>query len=357
MKRWILAGMLVVLPLCLLEAFPLDFASSSAWGMGNAGLALDYEADSFVANPALLALPGRRETHLLAALRYKDYVEPSYLENQEPNPLLVEPVTDLTISFSAGSLAFSVQNRNSLTDREVVSGQSRYDGHMTTMFQFDWATGRAPFYFGVSVRATVESERSMIEIRDDNAVLDYLVETTIGRYEPLNNSSNVAFGMGLLLDYHWFKMGVVSNQFAYARADDSLIISGDLVLRTLDWGFSVSSPTYDSSNQLHLFKVQGALDLLNLGSDENRQLRLGVSAKLQLLPTWSVSLQVGYREKKPSPGDLLGLSFSRGLQTISLDVQLDTFKVSFGYGYPTAWYVDSSAQEKPRFLASLALRL
>ncbi len=152
----------------------------------------------------------------------------------------------------------------------------------------------------------------MIEIRDDRTFLDYIVETSIGRYESLNSSSNVAFGMGgLLLDYQWFKMGVVSNQFAYARADDTLIVSGgDSVLKTLDWGgFSVSSPTYDASNQLHLVKLQGgAYDFLNIGSDEDRQLRLGLSVKLQLLPTWSVSLLVGYQEDKPSPSDLLSIS-------------------------------------------------
>ncbi len=357
MKRWILAGMLALLPLAFLQAFPLDFASTASWGMGNAGLALDYESDSFVANPALLALPGREETHLLASLRYQDQIESTYIKNNEPNPRLVQPVADWTVSFSAGSLAFTVQNRNSLLERQIAANESTYDGHKTTMFQFDWATGRAPFYFGVSVRATAESERLMIEIHDDRTFLDYLVQTSIGRYESLNSSSNVAFGMGLLLDYKWFKMGVVSNQFAYARADDTLIISGNSMLKTLDWGFSVSSPTYDASNQLHLLKMQGAFDFLNIGSDEDRQLRLGMSIKLQLLPKWSVSLLVGYREEKPTPSDLLAFSFSRGLQTISLDAQLDTLKIAVGYGYPTAWYVGSSASINPLFLISFAVSL
>jgi len=119
----------------------------------------------------------------------------------------------------------------------------------------------------------------------------------------------------------------------------------------------VSSPTYDASNQLHLVKLQGAYDFLNIGSDEDRQLRLGVSVKLQLLPTWSVSLLFGYQEEKPSPSDLLAISFSRGLQTISLDAQLDTLKIGLGYGYPTAWYVGSSADINPRFVISLALSL
>jgi hypothetical protein len=357
MKRWILAGMLAVLPLAFLQAFPLDFASTASWGMGNAGLALDYASDSFVANPALLALPGREETHLLAAFRYQDQIESTYVANNEPNPMLVQPVADWAISFSAGSLAFTVQNRNSLLDRQIESSQSIYNGHKITMFQFDWASGRAPLYFGVSVRASAESNRPMIEIRNEQTFLDYIVETTIGRYESLNSSSNVAFGMGLLLDYHWFKMGVVSNQFAYARADDTLIISGDSVLKTLDWGVSVSSPTYDASNQLHLVKVQGAFDFLNIGSDEERQLRLGISTKLQLLPNWSVSLLVGYQEEKPTPSDLLSFSFSRGLQTIALDAQLDTLTIAIGYGYPTAWYLGSSTDINPLFLVSLAVSL
>ncbi|MGE4453765.1 MAG: hypothetical protein AB7D92_04465 [Sphaerochaeta sp.] len=357
MKRWIVTGLLAVLSLSFLQAFPLDYASTASWGMGNAGLALDYESDSFVANPALLGLPDRMETQLLASLRYKDAIESSSWKSGEPNPLLITPVTDLTVSFSAGSLAFSLQNRNMLSNREAAGEISTYLGTMTTMFQVDWATGRSPLYFGVSVRATAASERQQIEIRDDRTFLDYLVETTIGRYEPLNTTSNVAFGMGLLLDYQWFKMGVVSNQFAYARADDTLIISGDSVLKTLDWGVAMSSPTYDRSNQLQLIKVQGAFDFLNLGSDDERQLRLGVSVKLQLLPNWSLGFLVGYQEAKPTPGDLLSLSLERGLQTIGLSAQLDTLKLSFGYGFPTSWYEGSGSTIRPTFLASLALSL
>ncbi len=357
MKRWILSGLLIVLPLYFLQAFPLDYASTASWGMGNAGLALDYESDSFVANPALLGLPDRQETQLLASLRYKDAIESSTWKSGEPNSLLIAPVTDLTVSFSAGSLAFSLQNRNMLSSREVDTDISTYLGTMHTMFQFDWATGRAPLYFGVSVRATAASERQQIEIRDDRTFLDYLVETTIGRYEPLNNASDVAFGMGLLLDYQWFKMGVVSNRFAYARADDTLIISGDSVLKTLDWGVGVSSPTYDRTNQLQLIKLQGAFDFLNLGSDEERQLRLGVSVKLQLLPNWSISFLFGYQEAKPTPADLLSLNLERGLQTVSLSARLDTLKFSIGYGFPTSWYEGSGSTVDPVFLASLALSL
>ncbi len=357
MKRWLMAALLATVTLFTAQAFGLDWAATSSWGMANAGLALDYAADSFLANPALLALPERPDTKFIVGVRYQDQIDSTYYTSGEVNPFLVEPITDWGLSFSAGSLAFSVQNRNMLYNRAAYTDYTQYDGLMTTLFQFDWATGWDPFYFGATVRATGQSERTGIEIKDNRTLLDYLVETLVGHYEVLDNSSTVSFGLGILLDYRWFKMGVVSNEFAYAYANDALVISADSLLKTLDWGFSLSSPTYDSNNQLHLLKFEGALDFINLGSDEDREFRMGLSTKLQLLPTWTISLLVGYEEPKETPSDLLAVNFDNGFQTFSLDVAMETVNITLSYGYPTAWYTGATTTLNPVLLASFTISL
>ena len=65
---------LLVSILCMTNAFslPLDLASGSAWGMADAGLSLDYESDSFLANPALLGLEKDKDTSFFASARFQD---------------------------------------------------------------------------------------------------------------------------------------------------------------------------------------------------------------------------------------------------------------------------------------------
>lgn len=357
MKRWM--GMVAVafIGAALLCALPLDNASSSSWAMADAGLALDFFPDSFAANPALLALEGRSETSFLATVRYLDEISASSYRLDEVNPFLQRPQADWSLSFAAGRLAFSIQNRNTLLDRSVTANYSEYRGSMTTLFQFDWAMGKKPLSFGVTARAYAGSERTNIQLREGHALLDYAVETVVGRYEPVEDQSSVAFGIGVLLDYDWFKLAVVSNSFAYSSLEAPLVISADSLLKTLDWGFSFSSPTYDENNQLHFLKAEGALDFVNLGSDEEREVRLGLSMKLQLLPTWSVSLLVGYRELKPLPTDLLQTSLERGVQTLGLSAMFETVHVQLAYGWPTSWYVQKDSSQRSKFLIGASVTL
>jgi len=357
MKRWMGMLAVAVFGAALLCALPLDNASSSSWAMADAGLALDYFPDSFTANPALLALEGRSETSFLATVRYLDEISASSFQQDKVNPFLQRPQSDWALSFAAGRLAFSIQNRNILQDRTENTLYSEYRGSMTTLFQFDWAWGKKPFSFGVTARASAGSERTDISLREGHAWLDYAVETLVGRYEQVEDQSSVAFGMGLLLDYDWFKLAVVSNSFAYSSLEAPLVISADSLLKTLDWGFSFSSPTYDENNQLHFLKAEGALDFTNLGSDDEREVRLGLSMKLQLLPTWSVSLLLGYREQKPLPSDLLQTSLERGLQTIGLSAMLETVHVQFAYGWPTSWYVQKDSAQRSKFLIGASVTL
>lgn len=356
-KKAMLGSLVLILCMTALFSHPLDLASSSSWGMASAGLSLDYESDSFLANPALLGLEKDKETSFLASIRFQDSLDAS---NYSLFPLatrLEEPIADWSLSFISGRLAFSIQNRNSLEDRQQSADASDYTGKRKTLFQFDWAFSRSPLSFGVTARAAATSERTAVRIKDERILIDYFVETTVGRYIAVDDLSNVTFGLGLLLDYQWFKMGVVSDQVAYGSAEQSLVVSADSLLKSLDWGFSFSTATYDESNQLNLVKLQGALDLVNLGSDQDRELRLGLSVKLQLLPSWSVNLQMGYREYKPTPSDLLKISFVQGKQTLAFNAQLDTLKLSLALSWPTAWYSKTSTSEKAVLAIGATLNL
>lgn len=348
MAKKVLVGMFFLcIALPALTALPLDWSSSSTWGMAQAGISLDYESDSFLANPALLDLEREKRTTFLISSQYRD----------TPSWTLEQPVGDLSVSFVSGKMAFSIQSRSLLDDRQAESGGYRYVGTRKTLFQFDWATGKSPFSFGVTARAVAGSQRNPLRIRDSIVLLDYFVETVVGRYDASDSESSISFGVGLLLDYQWLRMSVVSNEVAFGNFRDSLAINANTLLKSLDWGISLSSPTYDENNQLHLFKVESALDFVNIGSSTDRQLRIGFSVKLQLLPTWSVSLQTGYQEMKDTPSDLLRLDLRQGWQTVGLDARLETVRLNLSYGWPTAGYVGASATKKPILLVGASLLL
>jgi len=327
----------------MLYSFPLDGTSSSSFGMGSAGIALDMGPDSFYANPALLALGSTADVSLLVSGSYQDQVVSSNFTNKLVNPLLESPSLQVCASFLSGNLAFSLQNQSSLTNRTETTDQTSYKGVNTTLFQLDWAGSLPPLAYGLSLRATAVSQRSPVVVSADQTFTDYLVETMLGRYESVDSLSTIELGLGLLVDYDWFKMGVVSNRVAVAQADESMVLSIDSLLNSLDWGFSISTPTYDADNQLHLLKAESALDLVNIGSDADRQLRFGLALKLQLLPTWSISLSNGYQETKTSPSNLLRMDLDSGLHTVSIGVLMNTFDLNIGFSIPTAWYIGHAA--------------
>lgn len=339
---------IVLVLLCMTLAIPaLVFAAPvrpfiqterGTIAMGSAGVALSASPSSFFYNPALLYASIREKGFFSLSGSYNDSIRPANFRNNVQNPLMENPFTHLSISFSGRNVALTLQNQVSLNERNTLSDVTRFRGRNHTLLQLDWATGRSFFAFGLNVKALAVSERNPIDIRHDRILADFAVETSLGVFETVESEAFISVGFGLLLDYDWFKMGIASDTFAFAKGSDPLQISADEILKTLDWGFSFSSPTYDSNNLLHLFKVQAALDFVDLGSEEKRELRTGFDLKLQLLPTWSVSLKNGYREKKALPSDLLRFDFTQGTHTLGLSAQLGAFTLDVACEIPIDWY-------------------
>lgn len=307
--------------------------------MGSAGVALSSSPSSFFFNPALLYAGVREKSFFTLTGSYQDSIRPAAFRNNEQTPLLQNPFNHLSVSFSGNNVALTIQNQVSLNDRsDGYSGVTRYQGLTHTLLQLDWATGRSVFAFGLNVKALAVSARDNIDIRHDSIISDFIVQTSLGRFDSLESESRISVGFGLLLDYDWFKMGIASEDFAFALGSDPLQISADKIFEKLDWGFSFSTPTYDSNNLLHLFRVQAALDFVDLGSLESREVRMGFDLKLQLLPAWSASFKSGYREKKELPSDLLKFDFSQGIHTLGLSFQLGTFTLDIACEIPMLWY-------------------
>jgi hypothetical protein len=338
MKKGLFVGLLFFFGLSVLGSYPLDHTDISTVGSASAGLALISTTSSF-ANPASLYFRDITDSSFYVSGSYHDSIVPSNFTNGEANPLLEAPVSDFCISFSGRSLALTLETQTSLDDRTVDTDSTSYVANASTLFQLDWAVGWRTVALGLSLRAISYSERSPVIVRDSHTVTDYFVGTVLGKYEKLEDASLVSVGLGLLLNYDWFKMGLTSDAFAYAEGDDSLSISSESLFKTLRWGFAFSSPTYDRSNQLNLFKVESALDLCDIGDSDTREIRFGMDLKLQLLPFYSVSLKTGYRETKPSLSNFFGIVPENGSHTIGISAELDRFAIDLATSIPLELYM------------------
>lgn len=206
-------------------------------------------------------------------------------------------------------------------------------------------------------QALAVSRREQVEIRTDRLLFDYVVETAISRYSNVDELSQISIGMGLLLDYEWIRMGVVMDRFAYSIGDQPLLVESDQMLKSLSWGIALASPTYTAENDLHLFKVEGAVDMINLGSDEEREVRVGVSLKLQLLPGWSISLLTGYREPKKLATDLWRFSLADGTHSVGIGAELSSASLLFHFSYPTDWYFRKPHINEAKLTSMLTIHL
>ena len=351
-KAVVLAVLTLAALLSRLPALALDSHGQYAGSMGGAGLALGLGADSFFANPALLGLASRTERTFLGTIGFGDelagHVRPFRFER---------PQADGSVTFMAKNLALTIESRSVLEEHVDHGSHSTYRGDKLTLLELDWAYGRGPLSLGVRAKAIATNTRSEVVVNADQLLLDYFIQSAIARYESVGELSSISFGLGLLLDYEWIAMGVMAGQFAYSTGEDPLILDNDSLLKTLSWGLSLSSPIYTASNDLHLLRIQGALDLVNLGSDEAREVRAGVALTLQLLPDWSVSLLTGYRETKYQVSNLIRFSAKDGRHSIAVAGEFAHVNLLVSYEYPTAWYVNTSAPSNSRLAVSMSVEL
>lgn len=340
MKRLVTITTIFLLTVLSLAA---KSTTQTMWAFGGARFALGSDGDSFLGNPAFLA-SGERARSFIVASGFEDSARSWDFE---------EPSVSLGISFTAGRMAFSIMNISSITQIEGYT----YSGKRTSLFQFDWALGREPFFIGFTAQVEALAERSEMTFRPELIWSDYFVATNFGHYEPIDQIGTISFGVSFLLDYSWIRMAVVSTKFASSDTSETLNISFDSLLKSLGWGMAVETPTYNERNELNLFTVRAAVDIANLGSSEDRELRMGASATLNLLPTYDISLILGYHEKKKEATDWLGLNVEHGFQNQTLAMTLNTVKILIGYEFPTALYVNKPAPRPAKALVGLRLFL
>lgn len=333
---------LMSVPTILLAA-PVDNRDIRARGMGSVGVSMSGSHAAIFANPAALFFRGQEhDTSFYVAAAYGDDIVPWDISKGLPCAFLQQPLLSLDLSFSGRNLALTIRIDNQLkAEAARVQGTPTvpYSAYYNSLIQLDVAFGYKTFGIGAFLRGGNQSIRENITISNSNTFLDYVTQTLLERYSPVEDSESFSVGLGMQLNYSWISMGVCTETLLTSQGATSAVFSGSSILDTLTCGISFKTPTYTRDNQLSLFVFEGACDFYHLGDNETRAVHIGIEAMFQLLPNWSISLRTGFIETKPELNKMFAFSVDNACQTFGLGATMDKFNLDFVCEVPIRWYL------------------
>ncbi len=352
-------GILLVVLLCVLvgqvSAYDEQFLNLRSLAMGSTGVALSNSYDSFYVNPASLFF--QEEGLFMVNGSYGDSVVPAAFQALEPLPLLQEPQNTISALFSSRFLALSIGLEYMLANRAVDIASVRYDALNLSKLQLNLAYGWGNLALGFSARGGNVLKRPSISIGKDSPVTDYLKNTYLERYQ-VPEGQFFTTSAGLLVSYQWISIGIVSQSlFEMDYQTNELVLDAYTVLETLGIGMAVSTPPYDRNNELNLLALNAAFDIANIGDDLLRSLRMGMELKIQLLPEYSVSVRLGYRERRASLSSILALNGDEGCTTYGLGVMLEKLQLQASLELPLVFYMDTAREPEDVYVFKLGISM
>lgn len=334
MKR--LAVFLIIFSLSLgLAASVYDLTDGQLLGSGLSGIATSGEYASMFANPA--SLTASTEGFYLQGY-YGDYA-------QSGLPLVYLPNSGLVASFCGTNLAFSADFRNNLSDRVAGTDGDTYKAINTTRLQLDLAYTFHWFSIGASVRATTYMGRSPVSLGNGQRLFDYMVESLFKRYDQNSGASEFSAGLGILLDYDWLKVALVSSKFASVTTDGAMAFSLNELYKSLGVGCTFSTPVFNKEGELNLMRLLVSGELVDMGDSEKSKANVGLLLRFQFLPDYQMELRTGYTE--PKGGNAFSNHFTEASQTFGLGLTLGPVRLDGGITLPIAWYYGDRSHPIP----------
>jgi len=333
----------VLSPAVLSGAADQRFSDLRTISMGSAGIAFADSSGSPQNNPASLFI--LNETNFLISTSIGESIVPASYNDSEPIPWMQEPATSLEFLLSNRYVSFSLGLGYTLSDRPPQPGEQvvTFDASNDSRFQLTAAYGWDHFAFGVFARGGNTLERTGIEIREDNAITDYLLQTYLERYEQKADGQFFSSGIGLLLSYPWVSIGLLTEplfEMDYDTNEFTLDATG--MFEGLSVGLAFTSPVFNRNNELNPIAVNAAFDVRDLGDEENRSVRMGLEVKFQFRRDLWVAVRGGYLEYRSFGVSLFDLDGS-GETTYGLGVQWGPATLAVAVGVPLSMYSDASS--------------
>ena len=320
----IMAFLLILLTIApVVGAFAQEdrFSDLRSLAMGSAGIALYDSDESFHKNPA--ALYRSADTRFIASLRYGETLD----ADDSPVPWIQRPVAGFSALISNPFVALTIGLANVLEDREAShqADQELFTAHNTSRFQLTASYGWRAISFGFHARGGSMTQRN-VTISAERPLFDYISQTYLDRYDPVADGDQLfGSGLGIQLSYQWITIGLLTNSlFSIDEVNNQLMLDITEVFDGSALGLAVTTPKFNRNNELNRLVLIGAFDVVDIGNDLTRSVRMGLEGKVQFLSTFWVALRGGYREVRPA-GQSLFTFAGNGEITAGLGMQFGNY--------------------------------
>lgn len=312
------------------RAWPFDIKSEAMGGVRVPGGENGLE---WMANPASIVF--RRKPSLFSAsLGWSGAIDGDAFARRLPNPLLQEPLAQLDLRFSGDNAALGITLANflDLNGYGPDGSWGDYNAYNLATVLLTAGARKEDFGFGFSIRGGKKFQRTHIRIDGSSTLADYVMQTTLERYQPSPGSEFFSASLGVEGKVGGFFLGLSFDDLARVDESGNITVSPTAMLQTMRLGVHYRGERYDSKTTGLLFIVPSAgleiqdafYDFFNsigggvvlpAAGDRERgsALSIGLELAFQLSSTFSVSLLSGVRSGPLGVGFLEKAQHSVGL--------------------------------------------
>ncbi|MFA6706871.1 MAG: hypothetical protein WCR91_03140 [Sphaerochaetaceae bacterium] len=294
--------------------------------MGSAGVALTGTYGSLSINPASLLY--QEETEFLITASAGDAIIPYDIQSGALLSGWQLPRNMIRALFNSKYAALSIELEYLLSERNVFADYVAFKANSRSRLQLNVAYGNENVAAGLFAIGGTTLERT-VELTEGGAPFDYLQQTFFERYYPVAGSQFFSTGAGLLVSYQMISLGLATDSlFRMDYVSNELVLELGSLIDDLTVGLGFKTPVYDKENELNRIVFSAAVDISNIGSETERELRIGSELLIQLISDYGIAIRFGYREQKPKFSSLFSFSTLNGMGTFGLGAQLGSFELN-----------------------------
>ncbi len=323
MKKIILS-LLLFISLSSLYSTQVNVVSQNTLGLGGANLA-DL---SGVSNPANLGKRGENDPSLITYFSLNERLYPGNFST--PLGFFQYPNMNMGVTVFGTNLSLTIDLENSLEDRSYSNNLLSYTGYNRFLLQLDWGYELNDIIdFGMRVKGGSTVERKNFELRENFFFIpDYIVNSFFSTYTPVSDSDFFSLAFALRLNLFNNLCIAIMSESNLDLSTNSSTNNITTYLKEASFGLTYISNIYSLENKLNPFVYKASLDLVYIGDSINRELRFGNELKMQLANNNSISLRVGYFEKKDTIAKIFVFDKNEGVSTYALAYNNSSFGIS-----------------------------
>lgn len=284
-------------------------------------------------NPAALPLRASDGRDFLIGTRFRDDYYRQPFDEGSPSRFLQSPVSDVILSFSGRSMAFTAVFENNLDRSGYPSSEISADLFSTTHFQLDMGYSLWRFSAGFRISGGNLLVRTDKEIKN---LFDYVQNSFFTKFDNYEGGEYFKLGIGFMYADDYFSAGFYADRVLFLNESGAASSGMDEFLSSLSLGLRAVAPRYTSEGELMLVRPSLSIAFGNIMSSRSRFTVSG-TLTFQLLPDSDLDIAFGYSDTRDTGSEAY---FSPGMRytIFSLGFTLSGYSVEISSSIPLSVY-------------------